>query len=658
MPGRGRDPPRCRHRGKRHRRCSGPGGDARGARCREAGGARQQGDAGDGGRAGHADGARRGRRDRAGRLRAQCRAAMHHRATSRGAGAAHSDGVGRPVPHLEPGARGGCNGGRSVAPPDLENGKEDHRRLRQSREQSARGDRGAFSVRPAVRGGGRGRPSPVGGARVRRVRGRVGPRAGWFSDDGAAHSVRAHPSRPCAGRGGASLRSGGGGDPHLRAGGRRAVPGVRARTRGGRGGRDRPHRVQCGERGGGGAVPRGQDPVRADRGDHRARARDAPGSRRGVARDGARRRCGRPAPGAGGGVLLNFAALIVVLGPLIFVHEMGHFLAAKAVGIQVLRFSIGFGRPIFSWRRGETEDWLSWLPLGRDVEIGGPGARARGGTRVPAPFWGGPTPWGSEAGAPPGPFGGRFPAGGLPPRRARGQAPPRLDPPRLGLVGPGRPAIRAGLRPGDLLVRANGDTVRSWSEVLRTVWSSPEKPVRFDVLRDGQIVQVTVVPERKVETDSASPRPHVYGAIGAAPNPPTIHVREPVGRAIVSGFQETWGRGVVVLGFLKGLVLHQTSFREVGGIITVGQISGQVARLGLDWLLTFVAFFSINLAILNLLPIPILDGGQLMFLIAEAVRGKPLSRELRTRLSNVGFFLLVVIMVLALTNDAIRILPR
>src|SRR2546422_6188263 len=128
--------------------------------------------------------------------------------------------------------------------------------------------RGAFSVRPAVRGGGGGRPSPVGGARVRRVRGRVGPRAGRFSDDGAAHLVRAHPSRPCAGRGGASLRSGGGGDPHVRAGGRRAVPGVRARARGGCGGRDRPHRVQCGERGGGGAVPRGQDPVRARSEEH------------------------------------------------------------------------------------------------------------------------------------------------------------------------------------------------------------------------------------------------------------------------------------------------------------------------------------------------------------------------------------------------------
>jgi len=453
-------------------------------------------------------------------------------------------------------------------------------------------------------------------------------------------------------------------------------------------------------------------------------------------------------------VLLNFAALIVVLGPLIFVHEMGHFLAAKAVGIQVLRFSIGFGRPIFSWRRGETEYWLSWLPLGGYVKMAGledegvAGGVEGGKSAIPIdplrafdrqPVWkrtivilagvtmnavfafliysglaataGAPElastdidsvathalPPGTEALASlkfgdrivrvngdtvrswnalldhilagpttlrfavagrPEPIVVQLSDGGLATRQALAQALTRLDPPRLGLVEPGRPAIRAGLRPGDLLVRANGDTVRSWSEVLRTVWSSPEKPVRFDVLRDGQIVQVTVVPERKVETDSASPRPHVYGAIGAAPNPPTIHVREPLGRAIVSGFQETWGRGVVVLGFLKGLVLHQTSFREVGGIITVGQISGQVARLGLDWLLTFVAFFSINLAILNLLPIPILDGGQLMFLIAEAVRGKPLSRELRTRLSNVGFFLLVVIMVLALTNDAIRILPR
>ena len=453
-------------------------------------------------------------------------------------------------------------------------------------------------------------------------------------------------------------------------------------------------------------------------------------------------------------MLLTLAALAVVLGPLIFVHEMGHFLAAKAVGIQVLRFSIGFGRPIFSWRRGETEYWLSWLPLGGYVKMAGledegvAGGVEGGKSDVPVdparafdrqPVWKrtivilagvtmnavfaffiysglaatagtpelasteidsvaahalppgtealasltfgdrivrmngdtirswnalldriltGPTTLRFEVARRPEPIVVHLADGGLRTRQALAQALTRLDPPRLGIVEPGRPAIRAGLRPGDLLLRANGDTLRSWSGVLRTVWSRPDKPVRFDVLRDRDMVQVTVVPERKVETDSTSPRPHVYGAIGAAPNPPTIHVREPLGRAIVSGFQETWGRTQVVLGFLKGLVLRETSFREVGGIITVGQISGQVARLGLDWLLTFVAFFSINLAILNLLPIPILDGGQLMFLIAEALRGKPLSRELRTRLSNVGFFLLVVLMLLALTNDALRILPR
>ena len=453
-------------------------------------------------------------------------------------------------------------------------------------------------------------------------------------------------------------------------------------------------------------------------------------------------------------MLLTLAALAVVLGPLIFVHELGHFLAAKAVGIQVLRFSIGFGRPIFGWRRGETEYWLSWLPLGGYVKMAGledegvAGGVEGGKSDVPIdparafdrqPVWkrtivilagvtmnavfafliysglaattgapelasteidsvaahalppgtealgrlrfgdrivrvngdtirswnalldhllAGPTTLRFEVGGRPEPIVVHLPDRGLSTRQTLAQALTRLDPPRLGIVEPGRPAIRAGLRPGDVLVRANGDTLRSWSAVLHTVWNSPAKPVRFDVLRDGQIVQVTVVPESKVETDSASPRPPVYGAIGAAPNPPTIHVREPLGRALASGFQETWGRGQVVLGFLKGLVLRQTSFREVGGIITVGQISGQVARLGLDWLLTFVAFFSINLAILNLLPIPILDGGQLMFLIAEAVRGRPLSRELRTRLSNVGFFLLVVLMILALTNDALRILPR
>jgi regulator of sigma E protease len=248
--------------------------------------------------------------------------------------------------------------------------------------------------------------------------------------------------------------------------------------------------------------------------------------------------------------------------------------------------------------------------------------------------------------------------GSLRTRQDLAQALVRLEPPRLGLLEPGRPAIRAGLEPGDLILRANGDTVRSWNDVLHTVWRSPGTPIRFDVLRDGTVLQITVVPETRTERDTASPRPPTYGAIGAGQDPPTVHVRERLDRAVVTGFEETVTRTRIVLGFLRGLALGQMSARDVGGPILVGQISGQVARLGFDWFLTFMAFFSVNLAILNLLPIPILDGGQILFLLIEAVRRKPLSVAVRVRLTRIGFAVLLGIMALAIANDVLRVLPR
>jgi regulator of sigma E protease len=453
-------------------------------------------------------------------------------------------------------------------------------------------------------------------------------------------------------------------------------------------------------------------------------------------------------------VLLTIAATVVVLGVLIFVHEAGHFVAAKGVGIQVLRFALGFGQPIARWRRGETEYWIGWIPFGGYVKMAGledegiAGGLEGGKASVPVdparafdrqPVWkrtivilagvtmnvvfayvvyagiaatvgapelastqvesvntrtlprgtealgslefgdrilrvngdtvrswnaildrvlAGPTELRLDVAGRAAPVIVRLPDGGRATREALAQSLVRLDVPRLGLLQPGRPALRAGLQPGDLLLRANGDTLRSWSDVLHAVWNSPGKPLHLSVLRGGTVVAATVVPEVETETDTTSPRPKVYGAIGAGPDPATIFVSQPLGRALGLGFEETWARGLIVLGFLKGLVLHQLSVREVGSIITVGQISGQVAALGLVSFLTFMAFFSVNLAILNLLPIPILDGGQLVFLIAEAVRRKPLSIELRNRLSQIGFVVLLAIMILALTNDALRILPH
>jgi regulator of sigma E protease len=126
----------------------------------------------------------------------------------------------------------------------------------------------------------------------------------------------------------------------------------------------------------------------------------------------------------------------------------------------------------------------------------------------------------------------------------------------------------------------------------------------------------------------------------------------------VVGLDQTLGTTAAVVGILKGLVTRSVPLREIGGPIAVAQMSGQAARLGGDWFLRFMAFFSVSLAVLNLLPIPVLDGGHLMFLIAEGVRGKPLSVALRTRLSQVGMIVLLGIMALALTNDVLRNLPR
>jgi regulator of sigma E protease len=229
-----------------------------------------------------------------------------------------------------------------------------------------------------------------------------------------------------------------------------------------------------------------------------------------------------------------------------------------------------------------------------------------------------------------------------------------LVPARIGIVEPGRPAARAGLRPDDLVVRANGDTVRSWSELLHAIWRSPGRSLALDVDRRGLPLRITVVPDSQIETDSASPRPPVYGQIGAFQNVPTTYVHQPLGAALAGGVRQTAAAGLVIVVFLRELVSGDRSVRELGGPILIGQISGQVARLGVDRFLIFLAFFSVQLAVLNILPIPVLDGGHVVFLLAEAVLGKPVPLAWRVRLLNIGFWILVFIMLLALGNDVLR----
>jgi regulator of sigma E protease len=449
-------------------------------------------------------------------------------------------------------------------------------------------------------------------------------------------------------------------------------------------------------------------------------------------------------------MLLTIVSFVVMIGILIFVHELGHFVAAKAMGIQVHRFSLGFGKPLVSFRRGETEYCIAALPLGGYVKMAGleeegmlgemEGGKAET-TVDPArafdrkPVWarmivilagvtmnfalaygvyvgravtvGNPLmattqvdsvevshlPPGAEAlGAlrtgdkilringdtvrhwdevierlMQGPATARLDVEGRAPLvvrlgdgspRDRGRVAGALDPllpPRIGVLLPGRAGYRAGLKPGDIIVRANGDTIPSWRILVQTIRSSPGKALDLAVWRNDSLLSVRVVPD--AVPDSSRGTGATYGQIGTSVDPPVRHVREAFGSALADGWDFAWGGVGDVVAGLGQLILGRVSLREsLAGPIEIASVSGQVARLGLDRFLDLLAVLSLNLAVLNLLPIPVLDGGQFVFLAAELVRRRPLSLELRLRLTQVGFVLLMGLMTLAILNGVFKFL--
>jgi len=454
------------------------------------------------------------------------------------------------------------------------------------------------------------------------------------------------------------------------------------------------------------------------------------------------------------GWLLYVGSFVVVLGVIIFVHELGHFMAAKAVGIHVHRFSLGIGPPIrwLTARWGDTEYCIAWLPLGGYVKMAGLGdegamAQAEGG---PAAGWdkvppertfdhkplparalvisagvamnflfafGVYTVLAGTVGRAMEPTtrvdsvipdslperarplltlqrGDRITAVNARPVaawndiedaflgggdslvlgiegkpaltlhipgtdvEARFKALISLAPLHAAVVGgvaPGSPASRAGIAPGDTVVAIDGDTVRSWVHMASFIQPRAGDTLTVALLKDGVVREVRVVPQAGLGAAPGDTAAVERGAIGVSRELVIERVREPPLGAIRAGAAQTVTETARVLRLLKGIVQRHVSARQLGGPIMIGQVSGQFARLGLASFVTFMALLSINIAILNLLPIPVLDGGHLVFLGIEAVRRRPLTPKVRGGLEQVGLFLLAALVLWAFWNDINRL---
>lgn len=225
--------------------------------------------------------------------------------------------------------------------------------------------------------------------------------------------------------------------------------------------------------------------------------------------------------------------------------------------------------------------------------------------------------------------------------------------PVLGVLVPDEPGARAGLQPGDRIVAIDGQPIGTWTQVVERIRSSPGKPLRMDVEREGQRRSVTVTPRAERE------RGVLVGKFGASEQPPQVQYRRiGFGPSLALGWHQTVRMVQILLETLRDLFTGALSPRNLGGLLAIGEASGQSAEQGPWAYLGFLAFLSVNLAVLNLLPIPILDGGHLMFLAIEAVRGRPLSLEARIRLSHVGLIIVVGLMLWANGNDVVRLVER
>jgi regulator of sigma E protease len=352
-------------------------------------------------------------------------------------------------------------------------------------------------------------------------------------------------------------------------------------------------------------------------------------------------------------VTTTIIATIIVLGVLIFVHELGHFIAAKRAKVGVLTFSLGFGPKLFGKKIGETEYQVSLIPLGGYVKMVG----EEPGEKIP------PELIAKSFSAQPvsrrlgivfaGPFFNfLFAVAAFAVVFMVGM--PTLLP-EIGEVKPDYPAYQAGLQKGDRILEVNGTPVERWEDLANAIHESKDRPLLMLVERNGKTFQVSVTPR-------VTPQKNIFGdevrvgLIGISPSGEYFSERfDPFTatyRAVIQSWRVT---ELTVLSVVK-IIEGKISAKTIGGPILIAQLAGQQAKAGASSLILFMAVISINLVILNILPIPVLDGWHLFIFLIEGISGRPVSMKIRERAQQVGIFMIIFIMLLVFYNDLSRII--
>jgi regulator of sigma E protease len=368
----------------------------------------------------------------------------------------------------------------------------------------------------------------------------------------------------------------------------------------------------------------------------------------------------------GSGVVGILIPFLFVLTLVVFFHELGHFLVARWAGVRVLVFSIGFGPELFGFNDRHGTRWkVSAIPLGGYVKFFGDDNAASVPDQAALAAMSEEERRHSFVHQPVGPraaivvagplanfllaiviFAGLFMIFGKP------STSPRVD-----AVQPGSAAAAAGFQPGDLVLTINGRPIDSFPDMQQIVSTSAGETLVFEVDRGGARVTLKAVPALKEIKDRFG-NVIRQGQLGItrSPTPEDTHF-QPVGplKAVELGVQRTWFVVERTLSYIGGVVAGREAADQLGGPIRIAQVSGQVATEGLASLFSLAAVLSVSIGLLNLFPVPLLDGGHLLFYAIEAVRGKPLSERAQEVGFRIGLAIVVMLMIFATYNDILHL---